>query len=99
MEVDSDEEALLRSPRFLKKIMDKKFPKLYAEELEKKKKERIRRKEIKREQEMRRMQEEKLSRERYLKHIQEGRDAEMFLLGNILKYILLTCFLVISPYS
>lgn len=76
------EESLLTSPRFLKKViysMGEDFQKLYQNKLEKK-----------RGQEIRRMQEEKAARERY----KADRDSELGLLGEILKYIWLTCFIL-----
>ena len=98
-DLDSDEDmaSVLSSPRFLKKVidnMDEKTQQLYETELKKKKEEMMRRKEIKREQEIRHMEEEKLCHEKYLQRMKNNRDAEMSLLGNILKYIWLMCFLV-----
>lgn len=97
MELDSDEASLLNSPRFVKKVIDNmgnKFQKLYEEELDKKRQWRKMRKEKKREQENRRFEEEKLARERDLKRMKEDRDAEMTLLGTILKFLWLTCIFV-----
>ena len=81
-ELDSDEDmaSVLSSPKFLKKVIDNMDEKTQ--------------KLYEREQQMRHIQEEKLCREKHLQRMKDNRDAEMSLLGNILKYIWLICFLV-----
>jgi magnesium-transporting ATPase (P-type) len=94
---DETTQALLSSPRFIKKLIDtdERFQKLYEREWERKREERINEKEMKRqrerlrEQEIARRQEESRIQSRLEARLQ--REREMSLLGIILKNVWLIC--------
>ena len=82
LDCDEDETSVLKSTKFLKKIIDmeEKFRKIYEKEVEKEKAERMRKEEEKKEEYA-----------SYLRQMKATRDAEMSFLGTILKYIWMVC--------